>query len=139
MLDNPVAGKVLIATLNSWRYLSALSVLGMLFALSLLIDSHCWVLLLSLSLFVAMVCQYFYWRLWLDCRLFQIFYQFLEQNDDFDAAINMLWNKNGDNIHDNNRSLISRWAGARRLLHLGGVALLIQWLAVLLCIATRGI
>lgn len=135
MLDNPIAGKVLIATLNSWRYLSALSVLGMLFAFGLFLANIGWVSVLSLSLLLAIVCQYFCWRLWLDCRLFQILYQFPDQSEVFDTAINMLWDKNSDN----SRSLISRWTGARKLLRSAGVALLIQWLMVLLSITVCGI
>lgn len=135
MLDNPIAGKILIATLNSWRYLSGLCLLGMLFSFGLLMVNTGRIPVLSLSLLLAIMCHYFCWRLWLDCRLFQIFYQFSERSEVFDTAINTLW----DNNSDNNRSLISRWIGARNLLRFAGVTLSIQWLMILLSITLSSI
>lgn len=131
MLDNIVAGKVLISTLNSWRYLAGLSLFGMLFSLALFLLGGSVTFLFLLSLLIGILCQYFCWRLWLDCRLFSILYQFPTESHSFDTAINMLWNKNGDNT----RSLTSRWIGARGQLRFGGIALLAQWLVILLSVA----
>ena len=131
MLDNIVAGKVLIATLNSWRHLAGLSLFGMLFSLMLFLFGDSVTLLFLLSLSFGILCQYFCWRLWLDCRLFGILYQSPTESHSFDTAINMLWNKNGDNT----RSLTSRWIGARGQLRFGGIALFVQWLIIILSVA----
>ncbi|WP_144413110.1 hypothetical protein [Pragia fontium] len=135
MPEHPVAGKVLIATLGSWRYFSALSGMAMLFVLVMLLSNSYSLVVLAVAVVLGLVCQYYCWRLWLDCHLFQIFYQYPEKSDVFDTAINMCWGREGEN----NRSLASRWSGARRLLYLAAGWMLVQWGTILLSLVVYGL
>lgn len=132
--EHPIAGKVLIATLNSWRYFAALSAFAMLFALLMLFFADYSVAMLAVSLMLGLACHYYCWRLWMDSHLFNILYRFPEKTEIFDTAINMCWGKKGEN----NRSLDSRWTGARQLLRRAGLSVLVQWGVVILTVLFSG-
>lgn len=128
MIEHPLAGKVLITTLASWRYFSALSVLAIFIVLILLVARVSSPFVLAVTLLLGLICQYYCWRLWMDCRLFRIFYRYPQQSDIFDRAINTCWGKERTTHQD----LASRWAGARRLLYLAGILMLLQWAVLFL-------
>ncbi|MBK5142846.1 hypothetical protein I2494_03790 [Budviciaceae bacterium BWR-B9] len=132
--EHPIAGRVLVATLNSWRYFAALSAFAMLFTLLMLFFADYSVVMLAISLVLGLTCHYYCWRLWMDVHLFRILYHFPEKTEIFDTAINKCWGKKGDNY----RSLDSRWAGARQLLHRAGFLVLVQWGIVILTVLFSG-
>jgi hypothetical protein len=134
IIEQPLAGSVLVVTLNSWRYFSALSALAMLFTLVMLLTDSYSSVILAIASLVGLACQYYCWRLWLDCHLFTIFYQHLQQSDIFDSAINQCWGRK----EGSQRSLISRWHGARRLLYLAASSMLIQWGIILILMIVHG-
>ncbi|MCD1126882.1 hypothetical protein LPW36_12920 [Jinshanibacter sp. LJY008] len=134
IIEHPMAGKVLIATLNSWRYFAALSAFAMLFTLLMLFFADYSAVMLAISLMLGLACHYYCWRLWMDTHLFNIFYRFSGETEVFDTAINVCWGKKGEN----NRSLDSRWSGARQLLYRAGFLVLAQWGVVILMVLFSG-
>ncbi|WP_235896042.1 hypothetical protein [Yersinia alsatica] len=121
MLNHPVAGQVLTIHLASWRYLAALTLPPIIFALWGA-DS----MIAALLLLLAGVTHYYCWRLWLDERLFALLYTSEPQTADFDMALQQLWGRKPVN----GRSLDSRWRGATKLLHRAMFSTLLLWLVM---------
>ncbi|MGE4799924.1 hypothetical protein AB8989_05945 [Yersinia hibernica] len=119
MLNNPVAGQVLTIHLASWRYLAALTLPPIVFALWGA-DS----LVAGLLLLLAGVTHYYCWRLWLDERLFALLYTHEVQAVDFEAALAQLWGNKTPTGH----TLHSRWQGAAKLLRRAMISSLLSWL-----------
>ncbi|WP_259275227.1 hypothetical protein [Yersinia canariae] len=119
MLNNPIAGQVLTIHLASWRYLAALTLPPIVFALWGA-DS----IVAGLLLLLAGVTHYYCWRLWLDERLFALLYTHEPQTADFDAALAQLWGKKTAS----GRTLDSRWLGAAKLLRRAMISSLLLWL-----------
>ncbi|MFA3778432.1 hypothetical protein [Yersinia sp. 1652 StPb PI] len=123
MLNRPIAGQVLTIHLASWRYLAALTVPPIVFALWGA-DSPVATLLLML----AGITHYYCWRLWLDERLFALLYANSAQTEDFDAALQHVWRSKPIS----GRSLDSRWQGARKLLQRAMFSALLLWLVMVI-------
>ncbi|CFQ87482.1 beta-lactamase fold Zn-dependent hydrolase [Yersinia frederiksenii] len=121
MLNHPIAGQVLTIHLASWRYLAALTLPPIIFALWGA-DS----IIAALLLLLAGVSHYYCWRLWLDERLFTLLYSSEPQTDDFDMALQQLWGGKPEN----GRSLDSRWRGSTKLLHRAMCSILLLWLVM---------
>ncbi|CNI31340.1 MULTISPECIES: hypothetical protein [Yersinia] len=121
MLNHPVAGQVLTIHLASWRYLAALTLPPIIFALW---GAESWVA--ALLLLLAGVTHYYCWRLWLDERLFALLYTCEPQTEHIDAALQQLW---GEKLAAG-RALDSRWRGATKLLRRAIGSALLLWLVM---------
>lgn len=127
-LKQPVALRVLIVHLGSWRYLAALSLPPLIFVLTSPMRPET-PLLLLLILLVHYLC----WRLWLDERLFRLLPAGHDDLAAFDAALRALWGGAEGAV----RPLAHRWAGARRLLRRALAATLGLWAVWLLVLLWR--
>lgn len=141
MLNHPLAIKILRIHLNCWRYILIGSLPICILALYNTIGGidH----LLSLLLWLSLLLTYYYcFRLYLDCALFRVIYEEIDQNERengiqdvteterynvliaepliiLDTVLALLWSRASIKLNKpiSQRSLISRWQGARQLLH----------------------
>lgn len=118
-LRRPVALRVLVIHLASWRYLAALTLPPLLFV-AVSPTGPGSLALLAMALWVHYCC----WRLWLDERLFRVLPEGSDDIAAFDVALRVLW---GAKAGDTPRTLMQRWAGARRLLYRALAATLGLW------------
>ncbi|MDX7987394.1 hypothetical protein FE392_08625 [Xenorhabdus sp. 12] len=132
MQSENMTGKVVIATLRSWCFISGLSAFAALIATMIFIimpnhQSH-----YAISLFLALCCQYYCWRVWLDCHYFQILNVYPEKNAEFDQALLLIFNKTPQSkrLHD-------RFQGALKLLKRAAVSLFLQFGLLFLFILVR--
>lgn len=131
MLKQHSAGAVLLTTLNSWRYISALSLLAFLTLLLLVLFHLAQPVRLVVGITLLLLTQFFCWRIWLDVKLFAKLYQPDTNEAAFDKALQTLWNKNSEP-----RSIESRWAGAKKQLGYAVFSLFMLWVHVIHVIIT---
>ncbi|AOM39849.1 hypothetical protein [Xenorhabdus hominickii] len=117
-----LTSQVMIVTLKSWRFISALSVLSILIATVILMANLNNITLYAVLLFTALFCQYYCWRLWLDCHYFQILNLYPEKSAEFDQALSLIFNKS-----PKSQTMNTRFYGAVRLLKRATVSLILQW------------
>ncbi|PHM38679.1 hypothetical protein Xmau_03389 [Xenorhabdus mauleonii] len=132
MQSENMTGKVVIATLKSWCFISGLSVFAAFIATIIFITTSGHQIHYAMSLLLALCCQYYCWRIWLDCRYFQILNLYPEKSAEFDQALLLIFNKTPQP-----KTLNDRIQGALRLLKRAAIGLFLQLGLVFLFILVR--
>lgn len=130
--DNTVAAKVFAAFLHSGRILdhaSSVLALGALLTAGRELSPLA-AALLATTLGFAMLEKYYAWRVALDADLFRVLAEHPSDLAQFDAALQSVIG----GVPAPARSIMNRWAGARRLLYGQVLALLLQTLGLLLLV-----
>ncbi|MDC9622335.1 hypothetical protein PSI22_12000 [Xenorhabdus sp. XENO-7] len=136
MQPEDLISKVIIATLKSWRFISALSAFSILIATAMLIAVFNTtalnnIALYAVLLFTTLYCQYYCWRIWLDCHYFQILNSSPEKSAEFDQTLLLIFNK-----LPQSRTQNDRFNGAIKLLKKATIGLILQWILFFLFLLT---
>ncbi|OTA16300.1 hypothetical protein Xvie_02070 [Xenorhabdus vietnamensis] len=127
-----LTAKVVIATLQSWRFISGLSVFATLIATAILVVKSNNTAIYAMLVFFSLLSQYYCWRIWLDCHYLQILNSHPERNTEFDQALLLIFNK-----LPQSRTQNDRFKGSIRLLKRAVISLILQLGLFLLFIVVR--
>ncbi|MBI6548255.1 hypothetical protein [Xenorhabdus lircayensis] len=132
MQPENLTGKVVIATLKSWRFVSGISAFAALMATAVFMTTTSNHAIYAMSLFSALLSQYYCWRTWLDSHYFQLLNLHTEKNAEFDQALLLIFNKT-----PRPRTQHDRFQGAIKLLKRAVMSLTLQLELFLLFILVR--
>ncbi|MBC8953190.1 hypothetical protein [Xenorhabdus sp. PB62.4] len=132
MQPENLTNKVVIITLQSWRFISGLSAFSVLIATTIWITTASNHAIYAISLLFALSSQYYCWRIWLDCHYFQLLSLHPEKSAEFDQALLLIFNKT-----PRSRTQKDRFQGSISLLKRAVISLMLQLGVLLLFILMR--
>ncbi|MDC9589940.1 hypothetical protein PSI23_11665 [Xenorhabdus sp. XENO-10] len=132
MQPETLTAKIVIATLQSWRFISGLSAFATLIATAILVASSNNIAIYAMSIFFSLLSQYYCWRIWLDCHYFQILNSHPERNAELDQTLLLIFNK-----PPRPRTQNDRFKGSIKLLKRAMISLILQLGLFLLFIVVR--